>query len=355
MDEASLDHRSEDENYFVSMTDMMIGLVFIFIIMLMYFALQASQQRDEASEQQRQAEQTQLTLERERAANEAERAANDVTRRQLLADRADAEEARRVATLREAEALRQREDAERREADARAAREEADRDREVLRQRLAELEEINRRLTEIDEARTALLQDLQGRLAAEGLDVEILTDQGILRLGGNLVLFDVNQARPTSQGLESLDAIARALAEVLPCYSVDPEPGTASLVECNLIPGQFSIESVYIEGHTDNQRMAVGAQFQDNLALSAARAAESYRLLLAEAPILGRLCHVENGGCQPILGVSGYGELRWVADNGTLEGQAANRRIDFRIIMAAPDLDELQADIDRELGPAPAP
>lgn len=37
------DHRPvevEEENYFVSMTDMMVGLVFIFIILLMYFALQ---------------------------------------------------------------------------------------------------------------------------------------------------------------------------------------------------------------------------------------------------------------------------------------------------------------------------
>jgi chemotaxis protein MotB len=34
------EHRIEDENYFVSMTDMMVGLVFIFIILLMYFALQ---------------------------------------------------------------------------------------------------------------------------------------------------------------------------------------------------------------------------------------------------------------------------------------------------------------------------
>lgn len=31
---------TEEENYFVSMTDMMVGLVFIFIIMLMYFAMQ---------------------------------------------------------------------------------------------------------------------------------------------------------------------------------------------------------------------------------------------------------------------------------------------------------------------------
>lgn len=38
-DEA-LEVEADEENYFVSMTDMMVGLVFIFIIMLMYFALQ---------------------------------------------------------------------------------------------------------------------------------------------------------------------------------------------------------------------------------------------------------------------------------------------------------------------------
>ena len=36
----------EEENYFVSMTDMMVGLVFIFIILLMYFALQFRQTTD---------------------------------------------------------------------------------------------------------------------------------------------------------------------------------------------------------------------------------------------------------------------------------------------------------------------
>src|SRR5579875_3416028 len=38
--EESYEQVVEEENYFVSMTDMMTGLVFIFIIMLMYFAMQ---------------------------------------------------------------------------------------------------------------------------------------------------------------------------------------------------------------------------------------------------------------------------------------------------------------------------
>jgi len=41
------DPAAEEENYFVSMSDMMVGMVFIFIILLMYFALQKSSQRDE--------------------------------------------------------------------------------------------------------------------------------------------------------------------------------------------------------------------------------------------------------------------------------------------------------------------
>ncbi|BCW87127.1 hypothetical protein sos41_02530 [Alphaproteobacteria bacterium SO-S41] len=38
---------AEPENYFISMTDMMVGLVFLFVIMLMYFALQYRQTTDE--------------------------------------------------------------------------------------------------------------------------------------------------------------------------------------------------------------------------------------------------------------------------------------------------------------------
>ena len=38
-DDTDGSHTEEDENYFVSMTDMMVGILFIFIIMLMVFAL----------------------------------------------------------------------------------------------------------------------------------------------------------------------------------------------------------------------------------------------------------------------------------------------------------------------------
>lgn len=45
--EESNDHAVEEENYFVSMTDLMVGLVFVFIILLMYFALQFQEVTEE--------------------------------------------------------------------------------------------------------------------------------------------------------------------------------------------------------------------------------------------------------------------------------------------------------------------
>ena len=45
--EEAYEHVAEEENYFVSMTDLMVGLVFVFIILLMYFALQFQEVTEE--------------------------------------------------------------------------------------------------------------------------------------------------------------------------------------------------------------------------------------------------------------------------------------------------------------------
>src|ERR1700710_2310664 len=42
-------HSEEEESYFVSMADMMVGLLFVFIILLLYFALQFRQTTQDLS------------------------------------------------------------------------------------------------------------------------------------------------------------------------------------------------------------------------------------------------------------------------------------------------------------------
>ena len=52
---------------------------------------------------------------------------------------------------------------------------------------------------------------------------------------------------------------------------------------------------------------------------------------------------------QPVMSVSGYGEMRPIETNETTEGKSANRRIDLRIIMYAPSTVEEVAEVGRRL------
>ncbi|MCW3083505.1 MAG: OmpA/MotB domain protein [Bacteroidetes bacterium] len=84
--------------------------------------------------------------------------------------------------------------------------------------------------------------------------------------------------------------------------------------------------SIAIEGHTDNVPIKT-ASYKDNWDLSAARATNVVRLL------------TDQYGMDPRrLTAAGRGEFSPVADNGTTEGKAKNRRTE---IVLSPKLDEL--------------
>jgi chemotaxis protein MotB len=74
---------------------------------------------------------------------------------------------------------------------------------------------------------------------------------------------------------------------------------------------------VRIEGHTDNVPVH-NAQFDSNWELSAARAMRIARLFLEL-----------NAIAPDRISVAGYAEYHPVASNSTVEGRAANRRVDL--------------------------
>ncbi len=78
-----------------------------------------------------------------------------------------------------------------------------------------------------------------------------------------------------------------------------------------------AISMVDIEGHTDNVPINT-AEFKDNWDLSAKRATNTLRILLASG-----LIDPEK------LSVAGYGEYQPIATNDTPEGRQLNRRVDF--------------------------
>jgi flagellar motor protein MotB len=93
------------------------------------------------------------------------------------------------------------------------------------------------------------------------------------------------------------------------------------------------IEALLIEGHTDNVPLRPNSRFRDNWQLSAARAIATYDELSARS--LVDLARNDRG--ETLIGVGGYGEERPVASNETEDGRWANRRIDLRFLMAAPE------------------
>ncbi|MGN8000841.1 OmpA/MotB family protein [Sphingomonas sp. 22176] len=236
--EEAIEHTVEEENYFISMTDMMVGLVFIFIVLLMYFALQ--------------------------------------------------------------------------------------------------FRDVTEQLSGADKTRTEILKQLEQTLKSKGVQVTIDTQNGVLRLP-DAILFDSARAELKPAGQVAIGHLAEALNDVLPCYTDLPDPKTVRPARCPDTPHR--IESLYIEGHTDDVPLTAGFQFKDNWDLSVVRATNTYRALVGMSSELGDRCARKKGECDPILSVSGYGPKRPVMDmRGTPdERRQRDRRIDLRILMVTPD------------------
>jgi flagellar motor protein MotB len=246
----TIEHVVEEENYFVSMTDMMVGLVFIFIIMLMYFVLQ--------------------------------------------------------------------------------------------------FRDVTDQLVGANQTRTEILKQLERTLKAEGVDVQLDTQNGVLRLP-DAILFDSGHAELKPEGRIAVGHLADALSDVLPCYTDFVQPGEQRPVSCP--KSKHRIESVYVEGHTDQDPLSGGGLFRDNWDLSVVRATNTYREVTGLRPNLVDLCARKPGGrCEPVLSVSGYGPQRPVEVGDSDETKRRNRRIDLRLIMVTPDAGQTAQAVAKQLG-----
>ncbi|ESQ74515.1 OmpA family protein [Asticcacaulis sp. AC402] len=231
----------EEENYFVSMTDMMVGLVFIFIILMMYYALQF-----------------------------------------------------------------------RKEADRR---------------------------TEAKDERTQILTRLKDEIEKSDpkLQVIILPESGILRLPASS-LFDSGEDALTPSGRTTAEYLAEALYKVIPCYTNQVQRSP----DCSPGSEKIKIEALFIEGHTDTTPFAGRPGISNNLELSVKRASNTYARLTSVEPELenlksGTSSHAVPGTSgQTVLSISGYGDKRPAYRETDAASKAMNRRIDLRILMAAP-------------------
>lgn len=188
----------------------------------------------------------------------------------------------------------------------------------------AEKREEIRQLRGADEARVELLRRLKEALQVRGLSVEIDMEHGVLRLPEE-ILFRSGRDQFNPGGEERLEALAKELEALLPCYSV----GSA----CPDRTFEASLEAVVVEGHTDDQPLRAGAGFRDNWELSAARSIRTFSVLMGHRPTLQAFVNQKD---EPLFGIAGYADSRRVDPGTTAEARERNRRIDLRFIMGVP-------------------
>lgn len=249
-------HGKEDDNYLASLSDLMVGLLFVFIIILMSFALKL-------------------------------RVAETALEKKMT----------------EVEKLKE------------------------------ELDKLRKKLTQDNEQREYLLQDIKRTLEQQGVKVELDVKNGILRLPEKL-LFDSGSADFSESGKNAVIRLAQSLAELLPCY----DPNLSSNWDCPDHAHAIRLDVILIEGHTDNIPI-YARQFADNWALSMARAHNTFEELTHAVSALSELRNMRG---ENLFSMSAYADTRPVAPNDSDIGRRQNRRIDLRFILATPESQELQ-------------
>jgi flagellar motor protein MotB len=288
------------EGYFASVSDLMVGILFVFLLMLTVFALNFRDDQDKQTVARQKYEELLLRTEEQQQKNESLRG--------LLK--------RAVALLRE-------------EVEGRRA------------------------------ARDRLLTQLGERLKREHLEVLIVPESGVLRLPEQL-LFDVGQDKigVTRRGVadaarlqdarERLARLAAALEDLVPCFAVaEPDPNCAA-------QDRATLDGVLIEGHSDPQGFTIrGAPstaketVERNDQLSMQRALTVFNELRERKA----LDMMRNAAGQRLFAVSAYGARRPAAGGESEDAYRQNRRIDLRFLLSTRTSVDLQKIID-EITPA---
>ena len=277
------DEQEEEESYFVSMTDIMVGLLFIFIILLMYLVLQI------------------------RHAPSPD-----------LVPRSDYQ----IALNKIKDLERQIE--------------------------LLQRDRLETYLKAADLQRTEILNRVADIMNLSGVKVEVVPEQGILRLKAD-ILFASGHSTLEASALDKVNVLARALRQVLPCFTVGPLSDPVRRRKCN--SSAAFVDAIFVEGHTDSDAVTreIDPGITDNLRLSSRRATNTLQQMREIQPELELFFSVTptiggtpiGQGTTTIFNASAFGDTRPVAPNDTLDGKSRNRRIDIRLLMYSPRSDTI--------------
>lgn len=173
--------------------------------------------------------------------------------------------------------------------------------------------------------------------AHAGIKVETQPENGVLRIPESAVSFKVSSDELTPDNREKLQKIGAEVSAFLRCFV--PEANDRSGLCLSVNPNHHTLESIFIEGHTDNQQFQRDTTGEGNRLLSARRANAAYLVMVHEN---SGLRDARNTNGNALFSLSGYGADRPAKghEHAAPTDDPANRRIELRFTLTQPKATE---------------
>ena len=278
--------------YFMSMADLLVGVLFIFLIIMFYFALNFSE-----------------------FAKFAKRYEKD----QNLIATLNKENEDLKNIIEDLKADNKKLDGKLGNAIKRAERAEK------------KATEIENFILSVNDTKIEILRNIQARLMQLDFRVEIDEKTGVIRLPQK-EMFATADYELSKDGVDNIYKLSKVLGEILPCYSkVTNQQKTYFTLKCKGL-SKNKIDAVFIEGHAD-ARPFYSPKIEGNQELSTKRALSAFNAIISN----DKVNNLRNSNNQFLLSVSGYGDTRPLPCMESKEVcYSKDRRIDLRFIMEIP-------------------
>lgn len=310
--------RVDEENpYWVSFSDLMSGLLVIFILASVALIIQITEAKVKF-EQEREETRKEMSEAREKFDREIEE-----TRKEML----DAKAKFKQEMLERRKELKKEQDA------VKNLQAEVSKLKEKLRLAQLKIEKDIDELKNAERARYEILRDVKKQLAQQNIVIDIVDNDTVLRIPESTLTFAPNSydLPKTQRRQKAVEAIGVALhAAVLKPFSLK-----------NSSVKRFEyLDTIFIEGHTDSRPTN---RIKGNWGLSAFRSISLWEFWQKNINETPKLSEMENSRGQKLFSVSGYASSRRLQlEEETAEQRRVNRRIDIRFTVKRPTIADLE-------------
>lgn len=315
---------SHDEGYFASFTDMLVGVIFIFIILLMIVANDFQSATESVIKVTQDLESTKAEVIAQARQEVLNKARNEELSLELDEARKKAFEAEKLEAIAQALAEYKQSEVQKAVITPPTAAQKIKAPVQVN----ANTEEIKKqqisRRSQYNEARAKIIQKIQTSMNQQGFSVTADPNRGILIISENS-LFNGNQGDLNYWGKRSIGSLAKHFDTYLPCIAPTADANRLAACDSLGVEPNEGLDVIYIDAYPGS-----GGSKEDILLLAVQRVVSVFNELKTTEPYLDR--GLKNRSGIPILNIK-VNQARRNANQRKNNNTATKNSVVIRLIM----------------------